>query len=353
MNSTNSPAAFPERRAENEALRWLIDLDDRDDRDDLNEAERAQFRAWLDERPENRRAFANVARDWQRLDIVRRLATDTPDPRVVNKWLRRRRIRRRYLPFAAAAGVAALAFTLFLPTPPELEASYRTAIGEHRRILLPDDSVLTLNTNSEANVVYTADYRYVHLHRGEAHFEIAPASERPFSVEAGLGTVRAVGTSFNVYVKNDLVEVTVTEGVVEVMPLTPGLGAGAVDPRAPPARSAAAVFAERLHQGERLRYRDSIESKSKVDSGALARKLAWQDGMLDFEGDTLASVIEEAGRYTTTRLMIADPGIANSSVTGYFRAGDVESLLGLIESNEGLAVRRVTPDLVHIIASRD
>ena len=345
VNNVHSPVGSAEKSVEDEALRWLIDLEDQ------TEAERAQFYIWLDERPENRRAFTRAERDWRRLDVVRQLATGEPDTRVVHKWLRRRRFKRRYVPLAAAAGLAALAVVLFQPPAPELEASYRTAIGEHRTILLPDDSVVTLNTNSEASVVYSDEYRRVQLHRGEAHFVVAPAAERPFSVAAGSGAVRAIGTAFNVYAKDDLVEVTVTEGVVEVSPHVAGpdashTAAATTGLDAPP-------VVETLSRGERIRYRDGIESRSTLDPGEISRELAWQDGMLDFQGDTLASVIEEASRYTSTRMTIEDPEIADLSVTGYFKAGDVETLLGLIESNEHVAVNRVAPDLVQITARQE
>ncbi len=350
VNNPSSPVDSAKTSAEEEALRWLIDLDD------LNEVERAQFQTWLDARPENRRAFTKAERDWRRLDVVQQLASGEPDPKIVDKWLRRRRIKRRYLPLAAAAGIAALAAALSLPPSPAFEASYRTAVGEHRKILLPDESVLTLNTDSEASVVYTDEYRRVQLHRGEAHFVIEPARERPFRVEAGTGAVEVVGTAFNVLVKGDLVEVTVTEGVVEVLPHAGNAHADNADGLGSAAATAATdapPLAQTLTRGERIRYRDGIESRSTLDPGEISRKLAWQDGMLDFQGDSLASVIEEAGRYTSIRMTIEDPEIANLSVTGYLKAGDVETLLALIESNELVAVNRITPDLVHITARRD
>jgi ferric-dicitrate binding protein FerR (iron transport regulator) len=40
-------------------------------------------------------------------------------------------------------------------------------------------------------------------------------------------------------------------------------------------------------------------------------------------------------------------------VTGYFRAGDIDTLLELIDSNERVSVRRINPGLVHITASRN
>ncbi|MGH8194155.1 MAG: FecR family protein [Woeseiaceae bacterium] len=333
--------------AEDEALRWLVDFDD------LSKVERARFHAWLAERPENRVAFAKLERDWRRLDVVRQLATDPPDPEVVNGWLRRRRLRRRYLPLAA--GIAAAAIIVLLLPGPEYEAAFQTAIGQQKEVLLPDDSVMTLNTNSEAIVHYDDEERRVRLLKGEAHFAIAPASERPFRVVAGTGTVSAVGTAFNVYLKGDLVEVTVTEGVVEVRPnalLTANDEdkAGSRRPSVAPVRT---VAAERLKKGQKVEYRETIKSVSNVDPQEIARELAWQAGMLDFQGNTLAEVIAEATRYTETRITIEDAEIEGLHVTGYLRAGDIDTLLELIESNEQVTVHRVTPSLFRIAANRD
>jgi len=259
------------------------------------------------------------------------------EPEIANRWLWRRRLQRRYLPLAAAAGVAAITFALLLLPSEDYAASYQTAIGEHEEILLPDDSVITLNTNSEVTVFYSDAERRVHLTRGEAHFDIAPAPERLFSVVAGSGTVRAVGTAFNVYLKNDVVEVTVTEGVVEVLPN---------------ALQAADSHPKKLGEGQKLEYREKIESVSNVDQDEITRKLAWRDGMLDFQGQTLAEVIEEAGRYISTQITIADPEVAGLSVNGYIRAGEVDTLLELIESNELVTVRRIAARRVQITATR-
>lgn len=317
-------------RAEDEALHWLVDFDD------LSEDERARFHAWMGECPEHRVAFEKVERDWRQLDVLRQLATGAPDPEVVNKWLWRRRLQRRYLPLAAAAGVAAAALMVLLLPSPDYEASYRTAIGEYEEIVLPDDSVITLNTNSVVSVYYSAEERRVHLQRGEAHFDITPAPGRPFSVVAGSGTVRAVGTAFNVYLKDGLVEVIVTEGVVEVLSNVP--------PAAPVAKT--------LSEGQKLEYRDTIESVSSVDSQEIVRQLAWQDGMLDFQGENLIDAIEEAGRYTSTRIMIDDAELEGLHVTGLLKAGDIDTLLELIESNERVTVRRIDPGFVYITARR-
>ncbi|ANO50057.1 FecR family protein [Woeseia oceani] len=329
--------------AEDEALNWLVDFEN------LTPDEREQFNAWLDARPENRPAFAKLQQEWGQLDVLRQLETDTPDPEVVNKWLQRRRWRRRTLPLAAAAGLAAiavLAMLLLQPPSGHYEATFQTALGEYQQHRLPDNSVVTLNTDSQARIVYSDDARRVYLLQGEAHFDIAPQSARPFSVIAGSGTVRAVGTAFNVYLRGEVVEVTVTEGVVEVLPAT------VKEEQAQDARPAK-LAPQTLAQGDKLAYGETQAAVSRVEPRELARQRAWQGGMLDFQGETLAEVIAEAGRYTPTRITIDDPELGNLHVTGYFRAGDVETLLRLIESNERVTILREAADHVRIAARAD
>lgn len=245
---------------------------------------------------------------------------------------------RRYLPLAAAATAvfAVGAVLTFLLSPAaDYEATYRTGVGEQLDIRLPDDSILRLNTDSEVSVRYTGKARRVNLNRGEAWFDVTPAPARPFSVDAGLGTVRAVGTEFNVWLENEVVEVTVGEGTVEV--------------RANEAEGFAAT-AELLTEGQTLTYRDALGAVETVDPDEINRQRAWRDGMLDFHGHTLVEVVEEATRYTALDITIADPELEGLPVIGYVRAGNDEKLIELIEANDGLAVQRIDADEVLIVA---
>lgn len=86
-------------------------------------------------------------------------------------------------------------------------------------ISMPDGSKLTLNENS--SIEYPKDFeenRVVKLN-GEAYFEVAHVSnENQFKVLAGEVEVTVVGTKFNIkaYDDTDLIEVSVTEGIVRV-----------------------------------------------------------------------------------------------------------------------------------------
>src|SRR3546814_11809300 len=75
---------------------------------------------------------------------------------------------------------------------------HATATGEILRVPLRDGSAVTLNSNSEIDVDFDEGIRHVRLLRGEALFDVAKDSSRPFVVEADSPRVTAVGTSFTV-----------------------------------------------------------------------------------------------------------------------------------------------------------
>ncbi len=71
--------------------------------------------------------------------------------------------------------------------------------------------------HSRDRSVAAGGYRQIFLRKGEAHFQVAHDRTRPFLVHAGDAVVRAVGTEFEVRLRNDQhVDVVVNEGRVEV-----------------------------------------------------------------------------------------------------------------------------------------
>ena len=76
-------------------------------------------------------------------------------------------------------------------------------VGEQKNITLADGSKLHLNTDSIVTVDFTENARNIVLLRGEAHFDVAHDTSRPFTVTAGNNTVTAVGTAFNMQYVDD------------------------------------------------------------------------------------------------------------------------------------------------------
>ncbi len=83
---------------------------------------------------------------------------------------------------------------------------------------LPDESVITLNKNSELSYPekFKGNTRKVAL-KGEAFFSIHPDKSKPFIITVNDITVRVVGTSFNIKSSNGNTEIIVATGIVQVI----------------------------------------------------------------------------------------------------------------------------------------
>jgi len=213
-------------------------------------------------------------------------------------------------------------------------SQYLTTLGEHTTEHLSDGSVLQLNTNSLIKIDFTPDERRITLVRGEVHFEVAHNPDRPFIVEAGGKTVRAVGTAFNVHMEDSSdLEVVVTEGKVMLSTLDALIPAtGFVND---PSNDDAIL----LEAGEKVAlaidHPGSIAKleveKLKVDD--LESELAWQQGFLVFEGDYLETVLEEVSRYSKVSFELASPSMNQIRVAGFYKTRDVEGLLSSLQEN--------------------
>jgi transmembrane sensor len=184
---------------------------------------------------------------------------------------------------------------------------FSTGKGETKVVALKDGSVVTLNTASEIRVNYSEMVRGVELISGEALFDVAKNRARPFVVAAGDTSVRVVGTSFTVRrLDATPVQVLVREGIVEVFK-------PAAD--AMPVRITANGMAVAPADGDAI-------AASAIPAAQVHRQLAWQNGQLAFEGETLAQAVEEFSRYSDTRIVIDDPVLAKEEIAGLFKATD-------------------------------
>lgn len=353
----SSPAA-----REEVAARWLARVDR-----GLSADEDSELRAWLAADSSNRAAFVALAELWDETEVLAELADLFPLNRVAPR-------RRAWHPFRPAWVVAAAAFVLLAAggfaayraaMPPAEQsadrqafaASYQTAVGEQATESLSDGSVIRLNTDTRVEVELSDTGRIVRLRRGEAFFDVAHDTERPFEVHAGGGIVQALGTAFNVRLgANGDVEVAVTSGRVSVEPSSASRQSGAA--RAPGVAAARPDPPRTLSEGEVGTFEpdppdgDARLQVARFEPVDLDIKLAWQRGMLIFRGEPLEAMLEEAGRYTTVRFEIADRDIADVRVGGYFRAGDVEGLLTALRENFRIEADRVNGERIVLRAAR-
>ena len=323
---------------EREASVWFARMN----ADDVSPSERAHFETWLAAHPRHAKSYAELSATWQELvksaPLVRAVyfgqsmnAAAAPPAR--KRWL---------------AGAVAACFTAFVLAAgwnvykQKEETRFQTAIGEQAAVALPDGSSLNLNTNSRVWVDYSQSSRVIRLERGEAYFKVAHDTQRPFWVRAGNYWVRAVGTEFNVYLRPTGVEVTVSEGTVQVV------NAAAND--SPPSDAALTRSAAAVTAGQQADAHGRAEVIRALNSVQLSRLLAWRRSSLYFQDQPLGEVVDELMRYTTLKIEFQDEALRQLPVGGTFQTSPegAEALLTMLRDGFGTTIRRDGEDHVYI-----
>lgn len=317
--------AEPTLPVSEQAAAWFFELADRpNDRET-----RQEFVRWLKRSPAHIEAFLGIAlleQDVAGLAVGLEealaaggaAAVPLPPPtmraeRAPPRPARRGR-RMRWLAAACAALLAVAAGVRLVPVQESGPAPvvHRTDYGEQRSIALADGSILVLNTLSEVAVRFRGDARRVELIAGEAMFDVASDSERPFIVAAGAVELRVLGTRFSVYRKPDSIRLAVVEGVVRAEPL------GQSDEH----------VLVRAGQGAVASLDGAIRRNARID---LDKALAWTERRLVFEDVPLGAVVAEFNRYNRRPLIVQDPELAERKVTSVFFANDVSALIAFLE----------------------
>lgn len=334
-----------------EASLWVARLDR-----GLSGEETEALRRWLDRSASHRHCLLELADLWDRMDSLSVLSElfDPPVAQAKNTRSSGRAV------WAVAASILALvaAVTLLMPTAPWNEAAvedgpmassetsdtlYETGIGAHSTVNLPDGTKMLLNTNTQVSVRYSNDERLLVLKRGELHVEVVHDKQRPLRVQAAGRVVEAVGTAFNVYLKdNQSFDVIVTDGRVHVKPLFENRSdkGGEAEP---------SEEVQELVEGQKLSIgAGQSAGVEAIEESAMNDRLSWRDGTLVFRGETLRDALDELGRYTPTTFKVADSRINDVRIAGLYKAGDVEGLLSALKENFNINHRHTDDGVIEL-----
>lgn len=306
------------------AAEWVQDLEAAPD----DEQSLAAWLEWCSEDSRNLEAFEQVQQVWlgfgnERLASKRASAGAITATR--GRTAHRRRKRNQWIASIAAGMALAVGMAGFLRYGQPQEIVYATDVGSQRSEWLADGSRLDLGGGSRVIVRYTRDRRDVRLVQGEGFFSVAHDTQRPFVVGTGAMQVVAVGTAFDVRMNTDNTAVTVSQGRVMIEPME---STGDAKPHS--------TYAD---AGQRVTYTVATRklAMAKVDPSMAG---SWRGGVLNFVAEPLADVINDVNRYSTRKIVIADPDLGQRLFTGSIRQNNVGEWLDALESIFPLTAER-------------
>lgn len=330
------------RKVHQEAAEWLILLDC-----DASEKTIKEFNKWRNSDPSHDEAFLAATKAWSGSGALHKLTEIHPErvPAEFRKIVQSASGRsglwkflRPTLAVAAFAGIVILSILVWRSgeKPQQTGSFYKTDVGEQAVITLRDGSILTLNTDSEVQVVFTNAKREIHLSRGEALFNAQSAPIQPFIVYAGQGKVVATGASFSIFVHPDDTQVSVISGLVEVSSKLTDNGGNS------------ASRSRMVHAQQRIVYNHALGDAVPVNPIQLERSIAWKQGILNFDGWTLDRVVAEVNRYRQEKIEIKDESLKSLTISGVFKLTEPDSLFTILARDYNIRSEHAGPNSVFL-----
>lgn len=283
--------------------------------------------AWRREDGVHEAAFQLAAQTWQDVGAIRGTANYADllgSPTWRERWVAfRQSFRASGMPTWLRPGIALTCALALLAVGAWSYLSlghqvHRTGISEVREVRLDDGSLVSLGAHSALDVEFNPSVRRVRLEGGEAFFDVAKESGRPFEVLAGDTLIRVVGTRFNVNLNPARALVEVEEGVVEVRRVEAGMARDLASDPAPVLRLAA-------HQQVLVEHR--LQAPLVIEPLHGAAVGSWREGRLSYRGASLAEIVADANRYRNGKIRIADPAVGAQFITTSFRTNQIEQML--------------------------
>jgi transmembrane sensor len=299
------------------------------------DARRAEFEAWLADKPAHRAAYSRIVETFSLGKGLRGKIEERPErPSVVH-----RPTRRKLTVIATSVGLAGTLLLLsdymaplthavrgpdaiqheVAARPPSSPVQIATNVGQIRTFALPDGSLATLDTDSRLVQAFTLGERSLRLLRGRARFTVAHEA-RPFVVRAGDTAVTARGTIFDV----DLTTVTTVVHLLR----------GKVDVRT--TRAGHAPVTTRLIAGDRLSFDGKLAVPVTAHAGSIDN--GWPSGAREVDRIRLADLVLDANRYATTPIVLGSADLSAMRLSGTFHLSDTTRVAENIAIVLGLAV---------------
>lgn len=358
--SFRNPTSF-NNQIYSEAADWLVELRS----GDADDASRKQFANWLRTSPEHMRAYLELAAIWtegSQLDVEHALddkllaealasnvialpeSSATQSVSAPVQAVRRWHDKMSRMAWAASVLIAMVAALGWYWYDTQVRGVYTTQVGEQYTVTLSDGSVVKLNAMSKIRVRFADSVRHVDLLRGQAFFQVAHDTARPFWVWADNTKVRAVGTQFDVYRKSANTTVSVLEGTVAIVPDVPvhtaanASSSTSATSAAPKTRELLATAGEQLIVDQRIAFKPATPD--------VAAATAWMQGQLIFRGTALRDVAAEFNRYNLRQLVIADQKLGDLKISGIFSSTDPAMLIRFLQTRTGIEVHTTQTGIV-------
>jgi ferric-dicitrate binding protein FerR (iron transport regulator) len=292
---------------------------------ELSPSEKYKFLLEVDNDESLKKDFVHFQNIYSIYQLTSHFSDKTEGKKSFDKFvllLRRdkRRVKLRSFLKYAAVIVAVISSTIFGTLylsdmfEDELYNTLYVPAGQRAQITLEDGTVVWLNAQSTLKYPskFLKKMRKVEV-EGEAFFDVAKDSKRPFVVNANLVNLEVLGTQFNIYSysESNFSETTLVEGSLKVIDKLNVNNSVVLKPN------------------EQVSY---MNGKLSISPTSNADYFLWREGIYSFDNERLIDIMQKLELYYDITIEVKDPEIFNVTYTGKFRQRDgIDEILRILQ----------------------
>lgn len=240
-----------------------------------------------------------------------------------SKRIKTKQIRRVFLQtIGYAATIALLVVSTYWFTSNRFESEQAAIVentlyapaGQRVKLTLQDGTEVWLNSQSQLTypAIFSKDERRVTI-EGEAFFDVAKDTEKPFIVTSQGIEMKVLGTKFNVcsYPGEKTIQTSLLEGKLKVYFTD--------------SESNAVI----LHPDEQVTVKGH---QMEVEALPHSDYFLWRDGIYSFDNEPLIDILKKLELYYDVKIIVKDQSIYKWEYTGKFRQRDgIDKILRMIQ----------------------
>jgi len=312
---------------------------------DVSTKEQASFQEWMNTSPQHVHEFCKTEQLWKDLSLVENYGQDVAaaeyiqafSERIKSFWQKPNNkilanpqpiLGNFKLVLITACLLAAITITsLFIAEGPVQTTAYTTEYAEHKDIVLEDGSHIFLSARTQFETSFSDGVRHASLTSGEAFFDIAKDSDRPFIITVGTTEVFVTGTQFDIHRADDTIRVAVAEGTVEV------------------------TQNNETSETNEKRFLRANQHIVATESGKISDVLtitgnkpgAWRSGRLSYMQHPLYSLVSDLNRYYMPGVTVMDESLNSIEITTSFKIEQIEQMMTALAASNPVKVEK-TPE---------
>ncbi len=227
---------------------------------------------------------------------------------------------------AAIIAIAVAGLWVYKSTDKEEYIVKQTHSNQLDTLALPDGSKIILAENSgvKYSEKFSKEDRTITLTQGQAFFEIARDTKHPFKVKMGQSEVMVLGTSFNIKLSKDNIDLDVKTGKVKFSPYEGGTSSI-------------------LTKGQGLTYERTLD---KLSSRSSQNADAWYTKQLVFVDTPLDEVCKQLSTYFNTTIKLEGKHRSAKKLNATFTNQSLENVLILLNETYNIKIEKQNTQII-------